>query len=120
MFFKNFIPNFVSYVFTGYGYRVVNFLIAFVIGFIVFFIINRFNWNRYEMKQRDLKIESFVADSSNFSSNFYFTLDATTKLVDCQFQPSSNYGMLLFTVQGVFGFILLSALISILTNKYVK
>lgn len=104
----------------GYGLRLRNFAITFLIVFISFFFINQSNWKNYDLQKKDLAINAFCKDSSNVSSNIYYTLDATTKLVDSQFQATSNAGMIWLTVQNIFGFILLSALITIILNRFVK
>jgi hypothetical protein len=104
----------------GYGLRLRNFAITFLLVFVTFFFINQHNWKDYDLKQKDLAINVFCKDSSNVSSNIYYTLDATTKLVDSQFQATSNEGMIWLTFQNLCGFILLSALITIILNRFVK
>lgn len=104
----------------GYGLRLKNFAITFIIVFVSFFIINARNWKSYALEKKDVRIEAFNGDSSNFHSNFFYTLDATTKLVDSQFQATSNNGMAWLTIQNLFGFILLSGLITIILNRFVK
>lgn len=104
----------------GYGLRLRNFVFTFLIVFLSFFFINQSNWKSYDLAKKDIAINVFCKDSSNISSNVYYTLDATTKLVDSQFQAKSNKGMIWLTIQNLFGFILLSALITIILNRFVK
>ncbi|MBP4136741.1 pentapeptide repeat-containing protein [Flavobacterium geliluteum] len=104
----------------GYGLRLRNFALTFAVVFISFFFINQSNWKSYELEKKDLTINVFCKDSANVSSNIYYTLDATTKLVDSQFQATSNEGMVWLTIQNLCGFILLSALITIILNRFVK
>lgn len=104
----------------GYGLRLRNFAFTFIIVFITFFFINQSNWKSYDLEKKDLAIQVFCKDSSNVSSNIYYTLDATTKLVDSQFQATSNKGMVWLSIQNLCGFILLSALITIILNRFVK
>jgi hypothetical protein len=104
----------------GYGLRLKNFILTFIVIFISFFLINAHNWKDYSLQKKDIKIEAFNSDSSNFHSNFFYTLDATTKIVDSQFQATSNNGMVWLTIENLFGFILLSGLITIILNRLVK
>lgn len=117
---KKFVPNMLLYFFTGYGYKIPNFLIVFLLGFSFFFYNNYNNWLKYGLKQKDLKIESFNPELPNYSSTFYYTLDSTTKLVDSQFQATTEFGMVWLTAQSLFGFFLLSALLTIIINKFVR
>lgn len=119
-FIKKFVPNMLLYFFTGYGYKIPNFLIVFFIGFSFFFYKNYNNWLNYGLVKKDLKIESFNPELPNYSSTFYYTLDSTTKLVDSQFQATTEFGMAWLTAQSFFGFFLLSALLTIIINKFVR
>mgnify|MGYP006430977091 CR=1 FL=1 len=106
--------------FFGYGLRLRNFIFSFSAIFLLFFIINYMNWAKYELLTKDLSISVYDKNTVNVSSNFYYTLDATTKLVDSQFQATSNFGMLWLSFQSIIGFIFLSALITIILNRFVK
>jgi hypothetical protein len=86
----------------------------------LFFVINYRNWPKYQLTQKDLAISVYDRDSVNMASNFYYTLDVTTKLVDSQFQATTNYGMFWLTFQSIVGFIFLSALVTIILNRFVK
>jgi len=119
-FIKEYIPSFIYRWTFGYGLRLRNFVGTFFVTFIIFFSINYSQWNNYKLIQKDLAIEAFDKDTVNITSNLFYTLDATTKLVDSQFQPSSDFGMNWLVIQGIAGFILLSALITILINRFVK
>lgn len=112
--------NLLQYLVTGYGYRVSNFIITFIGGFIFFLYVNHSKWLMYRVCERDVPILSFHSDSANISSSIFYTLDATTKLIDSQMQPTSDLGMTWLSIQGVFGFLLLSGLITIILNKFVK
>jgi hypothetical protein len=104
----------------GYGLRLKNFVITFFLTFSAFYLFNYINWNAYQLKEKDLVIDSFASDSVNYSSNFYYTLDVTTKLIDSQFQATSNYGMTIFSIQSIVAFVFLSALSTIIINRFVK
>lgn len=119
-FLKKFPPNFFQYLVTGYGHKILNFLATFIIGFIGFFIINKHNWVYYCLEKRDVQIDNFNSELYNNYANFVYTFDSITKLIDSQIQPTSELGMWIFILQGVFGFLLLSSLISIISNKFVK
>lgn len=106
--------------FFGYGLRLKNFILSFTGIFLLFFVINYRNWAKYELSQKDLAISVYNKDSVNVASNFYYTLDATTKLVDSQFQATTNFGMAWLSIQSVVGFIFLSALVTIILNRFVK
>lgn len=106
--------------FFGYGLRLRNFILSFSAIFIVFFIVNYVNWNKYELCPKDMSISVYDKDHVNVASNFYYTLDATTKLVDSQFQATTNFGMFWLTFQGILGFVFLSALVTIILNRFVK
>ncbi len=119
-FIKQYPPSWLYRYFFGYGLRLRNFILSFAGIFILFFAINYCNWSKYELTQKDLAINVYDKDSVNMASNFYYTLDATTKLVDSQFQATTNYGMVWLTLQSVVGFIFLSALVTIILNRFVK
>lgn len=119
-FIKKFVPNMLLYFFTGYGYKIPNFVIVFLVGFSFFFYKNYNNWLDYGLVKKDLEIESFNPELPNYSSTFYYTLDSTTKLVDSQFQATTEFGMFWLTTQSLFGFFLLSALLTIIINKFVR
>lgn len=104
----------------GFGLRLRNFLITFSIIFLLFFSINSCNWKSYKLVQKDLSISSFNSDSSNLQSNFLYTLDATTKIVDSQFQATSHSGMNWLTLESIVGFILLTGLVTIIFNRFIK
>lgn len=106
--------------FFGYGLRLRNFLLSFAAMFILFYIVNYLNWSKYELTQKDLTIIAYDKDSVNIASNFYYTLDTTTKLIDSQFQATTNYGMIWLSLQSIVGFIFLSALVTIILNRFVK
>ena len=116
----SFPANLFQYVVTGYGYRISNFLFTFLFVFGLFFYNNHKNWESFELEKRDVELNNFKPDSSSIETTFYYTLDATTKLVDSQIQPKSYEGMMWLSFQGVIGFILLSLLITIIINKFVK
>lgn len=120
MFIKKFFPNLSLYMLTGYGYRIPNFLIVFILGFSFFFYKNHLNWKEYGLVKKDLAIDSFNPLEPNLSSTLYYTLDCTTKLIDSQFQATTNFGMGWLTAQSFFGFFLLSALLTIIINKFVR
>ena len=104
----------------GYGLRFRNFVATFLISFCVFFLVNYYQWQSYSLAQKDISINSFSPDSVSMTSNFFYTLDVTTKLIDSQFQPKSDIGMFWLSFQSIFAFILLSALVTILVNRFVK
>jgi uncharacterized protein YjbI with pentapeptide repeats len=119
-FLTNFPPNLFQYVVTGYGYRISNYLFTFLLIFFLFFYSNHKNWASFALEKRDVTLNNFNPDSSSLETTFYYTLDATTKLVDSQIQPRSYEGMMWLSFQGVVGFVLLSLLITIIINKFVK
>lgn len=104
----------------GYGLRFRNFIVTFLICFISFFFVNMYNWTNYSLKEKDICIDAFNPDSTGIVSNLLYTMDVTTKLIDSQFQPTSDTGMFWLSFQSVVAFILLSALITILINRFVK
>lgn len=104
----------------GYGLRFRNFIVTFLISFLIFFSVNYNKWQSYSLAQKDISIEAFNPDSVSMTSNFFYTLDVTTKLIDSQFQPKSDVGMFWLSFQSIFAFILLSALITLLVNRFVR
>lgn len=116
---KYFYRNLYWYTF-GYGYRLRNFILTFIIVFVASFLINKHFWNEYGLKEKDVLIESFNSDSVTSAANFFYTADLTTKLVDSQIQPTSNLGMMALVIQSFIAFALLSALITILANKLTR
>lgn len=104
----------------GYGLRIRNFIYTFTTIFILFFLFNMSYWKEYQMCQKDFAIRAFTCDTFNFKANFFYTAGVMTQLVDSQFQPSSDLGMCMLTIQGFSGFILLSFLITVLINRFVK
>lgn len=104
----------------GFGLRMRNFIVTFVVTFLFFFYKNQNNWNNYKFVNKGTEIEGFSIDSTNVTSNIYYTLEATTKLVDSQLQPTSSLGMNWLLVQSILGFVLLSALVTIIINRFVK
>lgn len=104
----------------GFGLRLRNFVITFTILFSFFFYQNNSNWRSYKFVNKGHEIEGFSVDSTNITSNLYYTLEATTKLVDSQLQPTSSLGMNWLLIQSILGFVLLSALITIILNRFVK
>ncbi|QGY44725.1 hypothetical protein GM418_13925 [Maribellus comscasis] len=104
----------------GYGLRFRNFFATFLVCFLIFFSVNYSKWQSYSLAQKDISIEAFNPDSVSFTSNFFYTLDVTTKLIDSQFQPKSDVGMFWLSFQSIFAFILLSALITLLVNRFVR
>jgi Pentapeptide repeats (9 copies) len=104
----------------GYGLRLRNFIITFTLVFSSFFLVNKSYWKTYKFQNKGIEIESISTDSTNIASNLYYTFEATTKLIDSQIQPTSSSGMILLTIQSVFGFVLFGALITIIFNRFVK
>ena len=120
LFLWKFPQNLFQYLVTGYGYGIWNFIITFNVGFWFFYYTNRKNWIFYCLKQKDVLIDNFNSNLYDSSVNFYYTLESTTILIDSQIQPTSDLGMNWLVAQGIFGFILLNASISIVLNKFVK
>lgn len=86
-------------------------------------MINFVFWKEYGFHEKDFPINSFNVENVEIVSpiaNIYFTADAMTQLVDSQFQPSTDFGMTFLSIQGFSGFILLSFLITVLINRFVK
>lgn len=105
---------------SGYGIRLRNFLITFMSIFLLSFSFNYFNWNKFKLKEKDVLVDSFNPDSVNIATNFSYTLDVTTKLIDSQMQPTSIFGMECMAAQSLIAFIMLTALVTIILNKFVK
>ncbi len=104
----------------GFGLRMRNFLVTFTIVFTAFFIHNKYNWQSYKFVSKGVDIQGIRTDSTNVSSNLFYTLEATTKLIDSQLQPTSEYGISWLLIQSIVGFVLLSALVTIIINRFVK
>ncbi|MDI6050056.1 pentapeptide repeat-containing protein [Flavobacterium sp. XS2P24] len=119
-FYMEFLPNYLNRKVFGYGLRLRNFTYTFAVFFCISFITNWINWKDYGMHQKDFAIDSFCPITFDFKANLYYTLDVMTQLVDSQFQPSSDYGMTMLTLQGITGFVLFSFLITVLINRFVK
>ena len=111
----------IVYRFTfGYGLRLRNFILSFAVVFLLSFITNCLFWQDYKLLCKDINIDAFDASSANFSANFFYTVDCTTKIIDSQFQPSSNLGMFIAIAEGGLSLVCFTFLITILQNKYVK
>jgi len=119
-FLPKFLLNCLKDLVFGYGLRFRNFAITFSIVFIGFWILNYQKWNAFAFHKKDLSIESFNPDSANIVSSGLYTLDVTTKLVDSQFQPTSTVGMYYYAAESICAFILLSALVTLILNRFVK
>lgn len=119
-FYEEYIPNFIYRWVFGYGLRLRSFVATFLATFVFFFILNLIFWNNYVLCHKDFPIQSFVPEKYDVKANLFFTADVMTQLVDSQFQPSSNFGMAMLSFQGFSGFILLSFLITVLINRFVK
>lgn len=119
-FLKKFTPNLLQYLITGYGHKIENFLATFIIGFVSFFFLNKYYWVYYCLQKRDVQIDNFNSELYNSYANFVYTFDSITKLIDSQIQPTSELGMWILVIQGIFGFLLLSSLFSIISNKFIK
>ena len=104
----------------GFGLRMRNFIVTFAVTFLFFLYKNKNNWTGYKFANKGTEIEGFSVDSTNVTSNIYYTLEATTKLVDSQLQPTSSLGMNWLLMQSILGFVLLSALVTIIINRFVK
>ena len=117
---RKFVPSLIQYIVTGYGYKVGNFLMTFLVVFSAFFCINHQKWRKYNLEKKDVDIACFNKDTPNVYSSLFYTLDGTTKVVDSQMHPKSNEGMVWLSIQGVFGLFLFGGLITIVQNKYVK
>jgi hypothetical protein len=119
-FFPQFVGNSLLDFIFGYGLRFRNFALTFVTVFVFFWALNFKYWNAFAFDKKDLKIESFSPDSANIISSGLYTLDVTTKLVDSQFQPTSSVGMYWLAAESICAFILLSALVTLILNRFVK
>lgn len=119
-FFIGYTPNFIYRWVFGYGLRLRSFIATFLITYGIFYYINYSWWNSYGFHAKDFSIASFSPKCTSPIANIYFTADAMTQLVDSQFQPSTDFGMTMLTIQGFSGFILLSFLITVLINRFVK
>lgn len=119
-FYVEYVPNYINRKVFGYGLRLRNFCYTFFIFFCISYITNWIHWKDYGMHEKDFPINSFCPKTFDFTANFYYTFDVMTQLVDSQFQPSSDYGMTILTIQGVTGFVLFSFLITVLINRFVK
>lgn len=104
----------------GFGLRMRNFIVTFVVIFSFFLYKNSKNWTEYRFVNKGPEIEGFRIDSTSITSNFYYTLESTTKLIDSQLQPTSSIGINWLLIQSMIGFVLLSALITIIINRFVK
>ena len=119
-FIVEYIPNFFYRWIFGYGLRLRSFIATFLIIYGIFYSINLRYWCEYGFHEKDFAIASFSAENISFIANIFFTADAMTQLVDSQFQPQTDFGMSMLTIQGFSGFILLSFLITVLINRFVK
>lgn len=119
-FYHEFIPNSFFRFGFGYGFRLRNFIISFILIFSGCFFVNRVFWCDYLLCKKDLEIEYFCPTVYSDYANLYYTTDVLTKAIDSQFQPSSNFGMILYLIQGGIGLIFFSLLVTVLINKFVK
>lgn len=115
-----YIPNFLYRWIFGYGLRLRSFIATFLVIYGAFYLTNLNYWSEYGFHEKDFAIASFNAENISPVANIFFTADAMTQLVDSQFQPQTDFGMSMLTVQGFSGFILLSFLITVLINRFVK
>ncbi|WP_372752695.1 pentapeptide repeat-containing protein [Mariniflexile sp.] len=115
-----YIPNFLYRWIFGYGLRLRSFIATFFVLYGVFYFTNLNYWNEYGFHEKDFAIASFSSENISPIANIFFTADAMTQLVDSQFQPQTDFGMYMLTMQGFSGFILLSFLITVLINRFVK
>lgn len=119
-FFIEYTPNFLNRWIFGYGLRLRSFIATFLILYGIFYFTNLIYWCDYRFHEKDFSIASFNAENISPVANIFFTADAMTQLVDSQFQPQTDFGMSMLTIQGFSGFILLSFLITVLINRFVK
>lgn len=119
-FITEYAPNFLYRWIFGYGLRLRSFVATFIFIYLTFYLTNLFYWSDYGFHKKDFAIESFNSEMVSPLANIFFTADAMTQLVDSQFQPSTDFGMTMLTIQGFSGFILLSFLITVLINRFVK
>ncbi|WP_281540484.1 pentapeptide repeat-containing protein [Maribacter aestuarii] len=113
-------PNFLYRWIFGYGLRLRSFIATFLVIYGIFYFINIKYWCEYGFHVKDFAIASFQSEKISPVANIFFTADAMTQLVDSQFQPKTDFGMSMLTLQGFSGFILLSFLITVLINRFVK
>lgn len=104
----------------GFGLRLRNFFVTSIVVFISFTIINYKNWPSYNLQSDGELIEGFNAAEPNITSSMYYTFEATTKLINTHLQTTSLIGMGWLLAQSLFGFMLFSALITIILNRFVK
>jgi hypothetical protein len=119
-FFIEYVPNFLYRWIFGYGLRLRSFIATFLLIYGGFYLTNLNYWSEYGFHKKDFAIASFSAENISPIANIFFTADAMTQLVDSQFQPQTDFGMSMLTIQGFSGFILLSFLITVLINRFVK
>lgn len=119
-FLKGYAPNFILRWVFGYGLRIRNFIITFTVSILLFFILNSYLWKDYVLTFKDVSNSYMNLSSFDLLSVLMYTLDATTKLVDSQLYPCSETGIIFLSIQGAVGFILLSFLITVLLNRFVK
>lgn len=119
-FIVEYFPNFLYRWIFGYGLRLRSFVATFLAIYGAFYIINLKYWCEYGFHKKDFAIASFSSENISPTANIFFTADAMTQLVDSQFQPQTDFGMSMLTIQGFSGFILLSFLITVLINRFVK
>lgn len=119
-FLVEYIPNFLYRWIFGYGLRLRSFIATFLVIYGVFYFTNLKYWSEYGFHEKDFAIVSFCPKQISPIANIFFTADAMTQLVDSQFQPQTDFGMSMLTLQGFTGFILLSFLITVLINRFVK
>jgi hypothetical protein len=115
-----YVPNFLYRWIFGYGLRLRSFLATFLVIYGIFYFTNLNYWSEYGFHQKDFAIASFCPNRISPIANIFFTADVMTQLVDSQFQPQTDFGMSMLTIQGFSGFILLSFLITVLINRFVK
>lgn len=119
-FLVEYVPNFLYRWIFGYGLRLRSFIATFLFLYGIFYFTNLNYWSEYGYHEKDFAIASFNAENISSIANIFFTADAMTQLVDSQFQPQTDFGMSMLTIQGFAGFILLSFLITVLINRFVK
>lgn len=116
----SFVPSILYRYLFGYGLRLRNLTISFILIFILFFFTNYYNWNKYEIINKLPENQMQLCDSSILVPNFFYTIEATTKFIDSQLQTTTNQGMIWLIIQSGVGFLFLSALITIILNRFVK
>lgn len=120
LFIWEYLPNIVFRKVFGYGLRLRNFTVTFLIIYLICFITNYICWNKYNFVPKVNDLDFFTPNDYSNLANFYYTNDVLMKIVDSQYQPSSNCGMFIFTIQGSLGFILFGFLGTVIINKFVK